>query len=73
MNKHNLVEYGIAKEAVEELPAIKKILDKTYVDLYNHASYLCAQHVLDAIADSLQMIDRQYKYYKGVVEKKGKE
>ncbi len=73
MSKHNLAEYALAKESLKALPEIKKTLDETYKTLYKHTTYLCASYVLDAISESLHMIDRQYKAAKKIVELKGKE
>lgn len=71
-SKHDLREYYFAKEVVRDMPDIKNLLDKIYPVLYSKNQYLCVQHVLDAINDSRQLIDQQYKYYKEVLDKKGK-
>lgn len=73
MSKHNLVEYGLAKDAVEDLPIIKKELDNTFKLLYKYQDYLAASYVLDAISESLHLIDRQYKAAKKIVQAKGQE
>ncbi len=73
MSKHNLIEYAYAKELVKDYPSIQKVLDKTYKDLYHKQQYLSVQHILDAIADSKNLMRKQYDYYKKVVERKGKE
>lgn len=70
--KHDLKEYYFAKECIRDFPFIQKELDKTYKMLYSKRQYLLVQHVLDAIADSREMLNRQYKHYKVVLEKKGK-
>jgi hypothetical protein len=72
MSKHNLIEYGLAKEAIEDLPIIKKELDSCFKLLYKYQDYLAASYVLDAISESLHLIDRQYKAAKKVIEEKGR-
>lgn len=72
MSKHDLVEYGLAKQAVKDLPKLEKELDFFYKNVYIFNSYLAASYVLDAIAESKSLIRRQYKAAKEVVTKKGK-
>jgi len=72
MSKHNLVEYGLAKDALHDLPIIKKELDNTVKLLYKYQDYLAAAYVLDAISESLHLINRQYKAAKEIVETKGR-
>ena len=72
-NKYNLVEYGLAREAVRDLPKIQKELNDTYKILFKYKDYLASQYVLDAINESLHLIDRQYKAAKKIVESKGRE
>jgi hypothetical protein len=70
--KHSLVEFHFAKEVVSKFPAIEKQLDKTFESLYPQREFLAVQHVLDSISESKEMLRRQYKHYKEVLEKKGK-
>jgi hypothetical protein len=70
--KHDLKEYYFAKEVVKDFPDIKNLLDSVYKVLYAKNQYLCVQHVLDAISDSRELIDRQYKQYKIILDKKGR-
>lgn len=72
-SKHNLAEFQFAKDVVKNFPAVKETLDKTEKLLYSNRHYLAVQHVLDAISDSKEMINRQYSYYKKVLDAKGKE
>lgn len=71
--RHNIVEYQFAKDVVKEFPRVKKVLDDTEKMLYNQRHFLCVQHVLDAIHESQEMINRQYVYYKTVLDRKGRE
>lgn len=70
-NKHNFIEYAYAKELVKNFPSLQKKLDLFYKELYDYQGYLAVQHVLDSIADSKTMMQRQYEYYSKVVARKG--
>lgn len=70
---HNLIEYHFAKQVVKEFPRLKKILDETYKSLYDQRHFLCAEHVLQSIRESQEMIERQYVYYRKVLDNKGVE
>lgn len=72
-SKHDLTEYAYAVEVVRDFPLIEKKLDNLYKDLYKYRDYLCVSHVLDAVADSKEMVTRQYKHYKKVLETKGQD
>jgi hypothetical protein len=71
-SKHDLTEFHFAKEVVSKFPLIEKELDETFVILYKYREFLAVQHVLDSISESKEMIRRQYKHYREVLEKKGK-
>lgn len=72
-NVHNLMEYHFALEVVRDYPIIKKELVKTQKLLYDYSSYRGVQHSIQAINESLEILDMQLSYYSNVLARKGKE
>lgn len=72
-NKYNLSEYHFAKKVCKDFPLIQKEIDIAYKMLYPYREYLAVQHILDSLSDSREMMVRQYKSYKEVLKKKGKD
>lgn len=72
-SKHNLGEYSFAKDVVKDFPKIQRELNELYLKLYKHQDYYAVANVLDAINQSNEVLTNQYKYYKMVLDRKGKE
>lgn len=73
MSKHNLQEFAFAKDVVKDFPVILAKLNQLEKELQEYDKFLCVGHVLDAVHDSKQMINRQYAHYRKVLAKKGEE
>lgn len=67
---HILYEYKFAKEVVEEIPKINKILDKVLNDLYAYQGNIDVVSVIWAIHESRICLDGKYEYYKKIYENK---
>jgi hypothetical protein len=67
-----MIEYAFAKEVVATFPLIIKELDRTLKLLYAASSFAACAHSIQALNESVEMMENQYHYYKMVLDKKGK-
>lgn len=69
--QHNLAEYAFAREVIKHFPILIIELNRTLKILRTCSSFAAAQHSIQAIDESLEMLNNQYAYYKKVLDKKG--
>lgn len=69
-NLHFLYEYKFAKEVVEQIPKINKVLDNTLEQLYPHRDNIDVVSIIWAIHESRIFLDEKYNYYKKIYENK---
>lgn len=72
MNIHSLTEYGVAKQVVQDVPPLIRILDKYYQELSPYVYYRDINNILYQISESMIMLQMHYESYKKIYETKGK-
>ncbi len=70
--KFDLLDYGLAKEIVKDLPKLREVFEKTRNDLQPFKKYRDAAQLIDKIDDAIIMLDLQLQVYTNKVKAKGK-
>lgn len=69
---HGIGELRYAKKYCNDIPKIQKEIDKMLSFCYNYMEYTYIKEIHHVLVDSKTMLDVQYRYYKDVLNKKGK-
>jgi hypothetical protein len=69
---HDLLDFGLAKEIVSDLPKLREIFETTKQSLTPYKKYRDAANILDRIDNALIELDLHLEIYKRKLLNKGK-
>jgi hypothetical protein len=72
MSKYDLLDYGLAKEIVKDLPKLREIFENTKNSLEPYKKYRDAAQIIDKLEDAIIFLDLQLEVYQQKVKLKGK-
>lgn len=69
---HDLTDFAVAKQVVEDFPKIMNIYNALLPALAHYEHYLVASNVIGAVKDSQTLMNMQMEQFQKILDAKGK-